>query len=215
MARLAVQTDPQQSHSHTILGMNLLRLGHETEGSTHLERAFDQDPFNFRTFIACASSDAALNALEPRTSRPASHLGGGDWPYLKPVTRRELGHFHRQRRLYPQMHRVEVYPEHFEGTAGLPDIGPFVGFAFVPGDRAQIRLRLTSAPDHWQIVAWIVWHEVAHVITLQMTNNRLPRWLSEGISVYEEPRGRPEWGHNQDLELIQASRKTGSCPSPT
>ncbi len=49
MARLAVQTDPQQSHSHTILGMNLLRLGHETEGRTHLERAFDQDPFNFRT----------------------------------------------------------------------------------------------------------------------------------------------------------------------
>ena len=28
-----------------------------------------------------------------------------------------------------------------------------------------------------------------HVITLQMTQNRMPRWLSEGISVWEEKRG--------------------------
>src|SRR5262249_15395782 len=46
-----------------------------------------------------------------------------------------------------------------------------------------------------------LWHELAHVITLQMSNQRLPRWLSEGISEYEEKRARPEWGREMDMEF--------------
>jgi tetratricopeptide (TPR) repeat protein len=49
-----------------------------------------------------------------------------------------------------------------------------------------------------------LWHEMAHVITLQMSNNRLPRWLSEGTSVYEERRARPEWGREMDVSFAQA-----------
>ena len=37
-----------------------------------------------------------------------------------------------------------------------------------------------------------------------MTKNQIPRWLSEGVSVYEEKSGRPEWGRRQDIELIKA-----------
>jgi tetratricopeptide (TPR) repeat protein len=42
---------------------------------------------------------------------------------------------------------------------------------------------------------------MAHVITLQMSNQRLPRWLSEGISTYEEKLANPEWARAQDLEF--------------
>jgi len=34
-----------------------------------------------------------------------------------------------------------------------------------------------------------------------MSNQRLPRWLSEGISVFEEGRARPEWARQQDMEF--------------
>jgi tetratricopeptide (TPR) repeat protein len=44
-----------------------------------------------------------------------------------------------------------------------------------------------------------LWHELAHVITLQMSNQRVPRWLTEGISVYEEKKARPEWGREMDV----------------
>jgi tetratricopeptide (TPR) repeat protein len=49
-----------------------------------------------------------------------------------------------------------------------------------------------------------LWHEMAHVITLQLSNQRLPRWLSEGISVFEEKRARPEWGREMEIPFARA-----------
>jgi len=46
-----------------------------------------------------------------------------------------------------------------------------------------------------------LWHELAHVVTLQMSNQRVPRWLTEGISVYEEKKARPEWGREMDMQF--------------
>ncbi len=39
----------------------------------------------------------------------------------------------------------------------------------------------------------VLWHEFCHVITLQKTGNKIPRWLSEGISVFEERRADVRW----------------------
>lgn len=39
-----------------------------------------------------------------------------------------------------------------------------------------------------------LWHEFCHVVTLSVTHNRMPRWLSEGISVHEEGLKQPAWG---------------------
>ena len=37
-----------------------------------------------------------------------------------------------------------------------------------------------------------------------MTDHRVPRWLTEGISVYEERRARPGWGDDVSLDFIAA-----------
>ncbi len=37
-----------------------------------------------------------------------------------------------------------------------------------------------------------------------MSKQRIPRWLTEGISVYEEKRARPEWGREMDVTRLRA-----------
>jgi cellulose synthase operon protein C len=49
-----------------------------------------------------------------------------------------------------------------------------------------------------------LWHEFMHVISLQMTDHRIPRWFSEGLSVYEERKARAGWGDNWSLERLKA-----------
>ncbi|WP_395745508.1 peptidase MA family metallohydrolase [Prosthecobacter sp.] len=50
---------------------------------------------------------------------------------------------------------------------------------------------LAHGRNNWEST---LWHEFCHVITLTVTKNRMPRWLSEGISVHEERQRDPAWG---------------------
>lgn len=50
---------------------------------------------------------------------------------------------------------------------------------------------LAHGRSNWEST---LWHEYCHVVTLTVTKNRMPRWLSEGLSVYEERQRDPAWG---------------------
>ena len=56
----------------------------------------------------------------------------------------------------------------------------------------------------WQAT---LWHELAHVVTLQLSNQRVPRWLTEGISVYEEGKARQEWGREMEVPFAMALQR--------
>jgi tetratricopeptide (TPR) repeat protein len=95
---------------------------------------------------------------------------------------------------------IEIFPKHDDfavRTAGLPGMIGALGATFgrvVTMDSPKAR------PGEFQWEATL-WHELAHVVTLQMSNQRVPRWLTEGISVYEEKRARPEWGREMEVEF--------------
>jgi len=55
---------------------------------------------------------------------------------------------------------------------------------------------LAAQRNNWEAT---LWHEFCHVVTLTVTKNRMPRWLSEGISVYEEIQRNPAWGEHMSL----------------
>jgi tetratricopeptide (TPR) repeat protein len=98
---------------------------------------------------------------------------------------------------------IEIFPRHDDfavRNVGLPGMIGALGACFgrvVTMDSPRAR------PGSFQWEATL-WHELAHVITLQMSNQRVPRWLTEGISVYEEKRARPEWGRAMEVEFAEA-----------
>jgi tetratricopeptide (TPR) repeat protein len=62
---------------------------------------------------------------------------------------------------------------------------------------------------HWGST---LWHEMAHVFTLEVTDHYVPRWLSEGISVFEEWRTGPTPGVAVTPEAIAALEKKQFLP---
>jgi tetratricopeptide (TPR) repeat protein len=48
------------------------------------------------------------------------------------------------------------------------------------------------------------WHELAHTFTLGASGHRVPRWLSEGLSVLEERRARGGWGAGVTPDFLAA-----------
>jgi hypothetical protein len=99
--------------------------------------------------------------------------------------------------------RVEVFPSHADfsvrtvGLAGLGALGVCFGNV-VAIDSPSARPR---GSFNW---ASTLWHELAHTVTLGLSDHRVPRWLTEGISVREERRARPGWGDDVSLDFIAA-----------
>jgi tetratricopeptide (TPR) repeat protein len=96
---------------------------------------------------------------------------------------------------------VEVFTKHDDfavRTVGLPGMVGALGACFGRVVTMDSPRAVTSDRFQWEAT---LWHELAHVFTLQMSNQRLPRWLSEGISAFEEKRARPEWARPQEIEF--------------
>ena len=208
-ARAAINSDPEYWQGYTLLGSNLIRLGEEEEGKANLEIGFENEPFNVLT----SNMLKVFDTLETYSTLESEHfkvyMSGNDadilWPYLEPLLEEGWDTLTAKYGYEPE---GPILIEVFENTAdfavrsvGLPDIGPLVGICF---GKVITLISPDTLSANWQE---IVWHEFMHVITLQMTNNRMPRWLSEGISVWEEREGRPYWGRSQGLDLVRAAKE--------
>lgn len=99
---------------------------------------------------------------------------------------------------------VEIFDKHDHfavRTVGLQGLTGALGACFgrvVSMDSPRAR---PPGDFSWQATQW---HELAHVFTLQLSEYRVPRWLTEGISVYEEHRRVPAWGRELTIEYARA-----------
>ena len=97
-----------------------------------------------------------------------------------------------------------MFPKHDDfavRTVGLPGMIGALGACFgrvVTLDSPKAR---PPGDFNW---APTLWHELAHVMTLQLSKQRVPRWLTEGISTYEEKLGSPAWGREGELSFVAA-----------
>lgn len=213
-ARRAIEADPEHWQAHTVLGNNLVRLGQEEEGREHLELAFDNDPFNVRSSNLLQVFDTIEGYATLESEHFRVRMSERDarvlWPYMEPLLERSWDRLVDKYGFEPE---TPVLIQLFENredfavrSAGLPDIGPLVGICF---GKVITLISPDELTANWQEIAW---HELVHVFTLQMTDNRIPRWFSEGISTWEEGQARDHWGRRQGLQLARAVKEDRLLP---
>jgi tetratricopeptide (TPR) repeat protein len=93
---------------------------------------------------------------------------------------------------------VEIFPEQKDfavRTFGMPGGEGYLGVCFGHVITANSPASQKGNPSSWEAV---LWHEFCHVVTLSLTKNKMPRWLSEGISVFEELEASRSWGQQMN-----------------
>ena len=209
-AEAAVQLDSASWEAWGLLGLNELRLGQIEKGRADLERAFAGDPYNpwFKNNLDLLDTFDRFETV--RTEHFELFLHGTEADllatYLVPIVEEAYDSLFRRYRVEPPLPvRVELFPSHADfsvrtlGEVGLGALGVSFGSVLImdsPGAREV-------GDYNW---ASVFWHELAHTFHLGMTDNRVPRWFSEGLAVHEQRHGRAGWGHQPSLAFLRALR---------
>ncbi len=205
-----VRLDSSSARSLGELGLNQLRLGEMAAARRHLERAFARDPFNvwikntLDLLDGLARFDSTSIGRFLVVTDPSEHELLVS--YLRDLAPKAWEHFATRYGWEPEGQvRVELFRRHADfsvRTVGLAGFGA-LGVSFGP----VVVMDAPSARERGDL-NWgsTFWHEVAHTFTLGATANRVPRWLSEGLSVLEERQARTGWGQGLRLSFLAAWR---------
>lgn len=205
-ARKAIELDPDYWPAYVIRGVNALRVGETEEGEYWSTRAFEADRFNvWANNTLVLVRHMKKNFMEKRTERFVFRLREDDapfmLPYLEPLLDETLARFEKQYRV--QVERpitVEAFSKHQYFSArsiGLPGLAAS-GVCF----GKMVTLTTPRAlPGNWGAVAV---HEFMHVVSLGKTGHRVPRWFTEGLSVFEEGRHHKRWIRRYPEQFVEA-----------
>jgi cellulose synthase operon protein C len=211
LAREAVALDPTNARAHADLGMHLMRTGDEPQARQALDRAFRIDSFDLVTFNLLALLDTLDKFVEIREGDIILKLDPTEAPvmreYAMPLAQNALKTLSAKYQFTPKGPiLIEMFPKHDDFAVrnlGLPGMIGALGACFgrvVTLDSPRVEGRPPGSFS-WQST---LWHEMAHVVTLQMSNQRVPRWLTEGISEYEEALARSDRGSEMEVPFALA-----------
>jgi len=224
--RQALQFDPKYLSAKIQLTEDLLRLGDESKGWTLAEEVYKADQYNV----------LAYNLVNLRDNMSKFKTLNEDGFIIRMDELEEAVYGKRVLKLLQQAKSqlcpkygfelnnsvtLELFPNQQDfavRTFGMPGGDGFLGVCF--GNVITANSPRASRALNWEST---LWHEFCHVVTLNLTNNKMPRWLSEGISVYEEIQRNPAWGQHMTSEyrkmilageLVPISRLSSAFLSP-
>ena len=212
LAKKATSQDPEDAFAFFDLGLALMRTGDEPAARTALDISWDLDN----------SAPLTKNLLEVLDNLDKFDVvSHGDFifkfdkaesaimkVYALPLVDDAYKQFKERYAFTPKGPiLIEIFPRHDDfavRTVGLQGLGGALGACFgrvVTMDSPRAR---PPGDFSWQAT---LWHELAHVFSLQLSEYRVPRWLTEGISVYEEHRKQSAWGRELTLEYAHLLSK--------
>ncbi len=221
--RRAIAATPDLWRAHSQLGVNLMRFGQNAEARKELEIAYNNDYRDAATANTLKLLDTYKDYetfMWPNDTAPVGILrlnqkeADALRPYFEPEMKRAMETYEKKygyKMTKPV--QLEVYTNHgdFEvRVIGLPGIGGILGVTFdniVAMDGPSARDKTEGY--HW---ASVMWHELSHVYVLNMTNERVPRWFTEGVSVYEENATTPDWGDRLSPNIVVALKQKKLLP---
>ena len=205
--RRALESDPDFVAAKIQLSQDLLRLAEDEDGWKMADAAHKADGYDTTIFNLLTLRDK----LEKFETLEDDH-------FIVRMSKREAGIYgarvqsllNEARTVLTKKYgleltdkvTVEIFPEENDfavRTFGMPAVSGFLGVCFGKVITANSPASQLENPSNWESV---LWHEFCHVVTLQLTKNKMPRWLSEGISVYEESQRNPVWGQRMTPEFV-------------
>ena len=227
--RRALKSSPGFAPARIQLAQDLLRLGKEEEGWKLANEAFNTDGYNVvaHNLVELQGHLDKFKSLESdgiiaRMDAREAEIYGGRVLELLQRARRELCAKYDVSLDQPVI--VEIFPRQQDfaiRTFGLPGGAGFLGVCFGTVITANSPASQAASPSCWEAT---LWHEFCHVVTLSKTKNRMPRWLSEGISVFEERQADPAWGQSINPtyrkmlladDLVPVSKLSGAFLHPS
>ena len=200
LQREALEWDPEFLSAKAQLASDLLRLGgHDDEAWRLAAEVQKADPYDVVAYNLTELHDAIAHFqtlksehfLVKMDPREADIYGADALALLErahDTLTKKYGLQLRDRTI------VEIFPDQKDfaiRTFGLPGGAGYLGACFGRVITANSPASRPNSPNSWEAV---LWHEFCHVVTLTLTKNKMPRWLSEGISVFEERQARGNWG---------------------
>lgn len=199
LQREALSFDRDYLPAKAQLANDLLRLGDEAEGWELVQEVYAKDGYDVTMFNLVTLRDTLTryttltNAhFTVRMDSKEARIYGPRVLALLERARSTLTTKYGAQIADPTL--VEIFADSKDfgvRTFGMPDNPGYLGVCFGRVVTANSPATNPGGTVNWEAV---LWHEYCHVVTLQMTRNKMPRWLSEGISVHEERQVDPSWG---------------------
>ena len=199
---------PDDPYVQGALGLSKLRLGDEATGRAALDKAWKKDKYNARTLYV---RDLYHERIEPHyaeriegdlTLRLPSEFQDMLAPgYVAAITAARKG-LDKGYGIKISPLRIEMYadPEEFSiRTVGTPSLGA-IGVCFGPV--------ITSLGPYTGTHNFnqVIWHEIAHSYAIDLSDGRVPRWFTEGLSEWESEVADPSWARESAELLFEARR---------
>ncbi|MYB90287.1 MAG: tetratricopeptide repeat protein [Rhodothermaceae bacterium] len=207
-AQKAVESNPENAAANATYATALMRLGEVQSARTYLERSYASDGFN----LYAANSLSLLDELDQFSTLTSAHftlrIHSSEEKVLGPIMLREAERAYEALQAHygyqpPDRILLEAYNDADDfavRVAGIPHVG-LLGVCF--GDVVAMNTP-AAQPDISYNWARTLWHELAHTMTVGLSDYRISRWLTEGLSVYEEVRANPAWRRDMEIQFFTA-----------
>jgi len=214
--RQALTFSPGYLPAKVQLCHDLLRLGEESEAFELATAIRSQDSYNIQAVNLGTLEKQITTYHEERTPHFTLKMPTREWPIYgqRALDLLEQAHQTLTQRYQIPLTRpilVEFFPSQqdfairtFGNLGGQGILGACFGSVVTMNSPGS----LGHGRNNWEST---LWHEFCHVVTLTATKNRMPRWLSEGISVFEESQRDPAWGMSltaDDRQMILEGEAT-------